>query len=180
MTPMPEDRFWSLIDASTAREADSARAVRALRATLQTLSPDEIAAFQATFRAMVRKAYAWDLWGAAYVLHGGASDDYFEDFRGWLISRGQRVFDSILADPDSLGDAVPLEPGGILDCEGFAYVAAEVWSRKVGATGGTMPEAFDAKARAAEPAGTKFMEDAAHLAARYPKLWRRFGRNPMQ
>ena len=180
MTPMPEDRFWSLIDASTAPESDSARAVRALRAALQVLSAEEIAAFQATFRATARKAYAWEVWGAAHVLRGGASDDAFEDFRGWLISRGRRVFEAVLANPDSLADLLPLAPGGVLDFEGFAYVAAEVWSRKAGAAGGTMPEAFDAMARAAEPEGEKFAEDEAHLAVRYPRLWQRFGRNPVR
>ena len=179
MTPMPEDRFWSIIGASTAHEPEPSRAVKALRLALGKLTPEDIAAFQAAFRALVTRAWTWDLWGAVYVLHGGASDDYFEDFRGWLISRGQRAHEAVLADPDGMGEILGLTPGGILDCEGFAYVAAEVWTRKIGAVGGDMPLAVGAAERSRDPAGTKFEENAAALAARYPRLWRRFGKNPV-
>lgn len=178
MSPLPDTVFWSLIEASTAPEPDPARAVKALRAALEKRTPEDIAAFQATFRRMLQKAYTWDLWGAAHVLHGGASDDYFEDFRGWLIARGQRIFETVLADPDGMDSVLALEPGGILDCEGFAFVAAEVWARKSGGTG-TMPLAIETADRAREPAGKKFEENTAHLKARYPKLWRRFGDNPV-
>jgi hypothetical protein len=32
----------------------------------------------------------------------------------------------------------------------------------------------------AEPTGTAFSEDPAALAARYPKLWKRFGEAPLE
>ena len=42
-----------------------------------------------------------------------------------------------------------------------------------------MPLAIETADRAREPAGKKFEENTAHLKARYPKLWRRFGDNPV-
>lgn len=54
------------------------------------------------------RSYRWDLWGAAYVAKGGASDDGFEYFQRWLISRGRTDFERVLADPDALADlAIP-------------------------------------------------------------------------
>jgi hypothetical protein len=53
---------------------------------------------------MMDRAYSYNLWGAAYVIHGGCGDDTFNDFRSSLISRGRASFERALADPDSLAD----------------------------------------------------------------------------
>ncbi|MFL6076856.1 MAG: DUF4240 domain-containing protein [Mycobacteriales bacterium] len=37
------------------------------------------------------ESYQGDLWGAAYLINGGASDDGFDYFRGWLIARTRGV-----------------------------------------------------------------------------------------
>jgi hypothetical protein len=55
--------------------------MEALRTELRALSLDEIIAFEVAFRRYLNEAYTWDLWGAAYVIHGGCSDDGFEYFR---------------------------------------------------------------------------------------------------
>jgi hypothetical protein len=49
-------------------------------------------------------AYTRSLWGAAYVMHGGCSDDSFSDFRATLISHGRTIYDAALADTESLAD----------------------------------------------------------------------------
>jgi len=36
------------------------------------------------------------------LINGGCSDDGFFYFRAWLISRGQKVYDAALQNPDSL------------------------------------------------------------------------------
>ncbi|GAB3813622.1 hypothetical protein GCM10027605_57500 [Micromonospora zhanjiangensis] len=45
-----------------------------------------------------------DLWGAAYLINGGCSEDGFDHFRGWLIAQGRQVFARAVAEPDSLAD----------------------------------------------------------------------------
>ena len=59
---------------------------------LTGLTPQDVVSFELAFGHEVQRAYTWDLWGAAYVVHGGASDDGFVYFRHWLISKGRRVF----------------------------------------------------------------------------------------
>jgi Protein of unknown function (DUF4240) len=113
------------------------------------------------------------------VVHGGASDDGFEYFRRWLISKGQRVFEKVSANPDSLADILAPKITGVLEFEEFAYVARNVWSEKTGRRSGEMPNAAEMIYLSVEPSGTRFEEDAAYLAKRYPKLWQRFGTRPL-
>jgi hypothetical protein len=179
ITPMSDDRFWALIQATTADEGRPDRQIAALRANLAQLSLEDIEAFQAAFDRQMTRSYSWDLWGATYVVHGGASDDSFDYFRCWLISKGRVVFEKVLADPDGLADLVAPDPGGPLDFEEFAYVARKVWDEKVGRTGRKMPSTATTM-YSHPPSGTKFEEDPAYLATRYPKLWRRFGASPLE
>jgi hypothetical protein len=176
---MSDDRFWALIQATIAYENDPDRQLAALHAGLAPRSVEEVEQFESAFDAQLQRSYSRDLWGAAYVVHGGASDDEFEYFRCWLISKGRAVFDKVLADPDSLADLLAPDTQGILQFEEFAYEARKVWGEKVGRPAREMPNAT-AMMYFRAPAGTKFAEDAASLARRYPKLWRRFGNHPLQ
>lgn len=177
--PMSDERFWALIQPTTAFEANPDRQIAALHSALGKLSIDEVEAFEAAFGRQLARSYSWDLWGVAYVVHGGASDDGFEYFRRWLISKGQRVYEKVLADPDGLADILVPEIAGVLEFEGFAYVARDVWSEKTGRRGSEMPNSAEVIYLGLSPSGTRFDEDPAYLAKRYPKLWQRFGTKPL-
>lgn len=178
---MTEDEFWSLIAVSAPYEADPERQMEVLAAALDALPPEEIEAFEIEFWKQMARAYTWDLWGATYVIHGGASDDGFEYFRRWLISKGRPVFEAALADPDILADDLAPGPEGVLEFEEFSYVAGDVWARKTGRSRNDFaPESLDYM-MPAEPQGTSFdEEDEAAFESKYPRLWRRFGENPLQ
>ena len=47
------------------------------------------------------------MWDAVEACGIHATDDGFIDFRAWLISRGQEVYEAVIADPDSLSAYVP-------------------------------------------------------------------------
>lgn len=176
---MTDDRFWALIDRTVAHESDPERQLESLRAVLSELPPEEIEAFEAAFSRQLNRANTWDLWGAAYVAHGGASDDGFEYFRRWLISKGHVVFERALAKPDDLADLLVPDVEGVLEFEDFAYVAGDVWTQKTGRSVDEFASMSSGALPGSEPEGTPFEEDAAHLASRYPKLWRRFGEHPL-
>ena len=180
---MTEDRFWMLIARSTPYEAEPDRQMGALRQALQQLTASEIESFERAFQREQRQAYTWELWGAAYVVNGGASDDGFEYFQRWLISKGRKVFEAVVADPDSLADL--LAPGVQDPCEfeEFAYVAGKVWADKTGINPWKDPKAsypYTGAPPASKPSGIPFKEDASDLAKKYPKLWARFGSSPLQ
>ena len=161
---MDKQAFWELLEG-----LDPEAAGGELAARLDDLDPEAIAAFQRHFDEEHARAYTWPLWGAAYLMEGGCSDDGFIDFRYGLISRGQKVFESALADPDSL--AVLLDEDDFLSNEEFGYVAGEVYENK---TGNGIPR--DEASHPADPAGEEWdFDDEDLCAAKLPKLWAKFG-----
>lgn len=171
---LTRDDFWDVIDHSAQFEADMDVQMMDLRASLSRLSPKQIADFERHFDETMKASYSWDLWGAAYIANGGASDDGFEYFRCWLISKGRRVFEAVSADPDSLANWIADGETGDFEFEEFAYIARDAWAAKTGKDWNAMPVVAN-MIYDVEPKGSAFSEDATELARRYPRLWARFG-----
>lgn len=70
---------------------EGAERPRALHDALLRLSDDQLLSFERLHFAFMYRAYTWELWGAAYVINGGCSDDTFEYFRAALIALGEDV-----------------------------------------------------------------------------------------
>ncbi|MFT3734501.1 MAG: DUF4240 domain-containing protein [Rhodocyclaceae bacterium] len=166
--------FWGLIDKSRrASDGDPEQQIEEMTALLDDLSTEEVVEFQHIFNAFFRSSYTWPLWGAAYVIGGGCSDDGFDYFRGWLISRGEKAFNTALADPDKLGAFIKEEDED-LECqvEGWQSVGIDAWCRKTGQPYSAFPSSPPA-AHMNGPDGEEWAEeDLDHL---YPKLVKRFG-----
>jgi hypothetical protein len=177
---MPADQFWQIIASAAKADHDPEVHMEALRAALRELSLDEVIAFEVAFRSYLNRAYTWDLWGAAFVIHGRCSDDGFEYFRRWLVTRGREAYEAALADPDSLAD-LDARPGeaGVWEHEAIYYVAGEVFEEKGGEDDVRDYSEAEAGMDGSSPSGTPFEEDELHLAPRYPKLYRRFGATPL-
>jgi Protein of unknown function (DUF4240) len=179
---MPEsmraDRFWAIIDRTAKFADDRERQLEELEAILSALPATDIEAFEGAFNERLAACYTWDLWAAAYIIHGGSSDDAFEYFRHWLISSGRATFEAALAKADDLAELIPEDQEEELEFEEYAYVAGDAWA---GLTDGDL----DGFAKGyfqqpgGDPKGTPFEEDDDHLAKRFPKLWTRFGENPI-
>ena len=176
---MDEQRFWAIIDRTALHEADPEGQTDALRAELEGLSADEVLAFRNIFEAQLARAYTWDLWAAAYIAHGGASDDGFEYFRRWMVSKGRVVFERLLAHPDDLPDVLVYDIEGVLEFEEILYVTNDVWSEKSGQDAAEMPIELASVTLGREPQGEPFDEDSEHLERRLPKTWARFGNRPL-
>lgn len=124
---MTEDKFWDIIEQTQSDTEDGQLA--ALTVALDEQSTDDIIAFQTVYYALLDKAYRWDLWAAAYVIIGGCSDDGFDYFCDWLISKGRAVFEAAIADPESLADT---DLSGDMSFEEFRYTAGDVYESKAG------------------------------------------------
>lgn len=156
--------LWSIIervDRSSKGELEAA--CDAFRAELEALDDNSLVKVVEQFNAAMTRAYNWDLWGAAYVIHGGTSDDHFWDFRAGLVAMGREAFERSLEDPDSMSEIDGVEERTLF--EGFQYVPDNVLeARGLDARGS---HGHDRK-----PSGTKWNED--DLAKRFPKLSSRF------
>ncbi|MBN1207996.1 MAG: DUF4240 domain-containing protein [Myxococcaceae bacterium] len=172
---MNADLFWRIIESSRSgfdpnrADGNMEQQLEELRSLLRELSPEEIVGFRNQLLDYVDAAFTWDLWGAAYVIGGGCSDDGFMDFRGWLISMGRDVFEKALSDAESLAD-VASAPGieGVF-FEEFLNVPAQVFEE---ATGREVPE-YTGHSRV-HPAGEKWNEAREDLERRFPRLWAKY------
>ena len=126
--PMNEQKFWQLIEAvKKAAGADLESRPAVLQKHLSSLEPEEIQGFQQRYEALLLEANSWNLWGAAYLMNGGCSDDGFKYFRDWLISEGQKTFKGAVANPDSLASIPRRE---YFELESFGYAALKAFAAK--------------------------------------------------
>lgn len=164
---MDNAQFWQLIEESQNKNRDCERQAKKLEKLLTKLSSDEIIGFENIFTLLLVQSYSWDLWGAAYIINGGCSDDGFEYFRYWLIAQGQTYFEAALQDPERAGDSARFEEA---ECEEIGYAAREPYRSK---TGHELGEVANAVVYPDEPTGQPWQED--ELEARFPRLCEKFG-----
>jgi Protein of unknown function (DUF4240) len=161
--------FWQLIaETRTAAENDSGRQSDLLEQRLRRLPAGQIADFERIRQGLDRQAYTYDLWGAAYVIEDGCSDDCFRDFRGYLISLGREAYEAALHDPDSLASvAQDAETGNWENADDVARDAYEGVADEDIPTGDSEPSG--------DPRGTPWDdEQTEQLVQRYPRLAARF------
>jgi Protein of unknown function (DUF4240) len=166
---LDEAGFWQLI-AETRQAAgnDTGEQSSLLEERLSKLPAQAIVDFARIRKGLDQRLYTWNVWGAAYTIDDGCSDDCFRDFRGYVISLGRDAYEKALTNPDSLAPVVQDAETG--DWENADNVAPDAYSSR---TGNDFPG--DDSDLSGSPAGTRFDDsDAAGLARRYPKLTARF------
>jgi hypothetical protein len=162
--PMDEDTFWALIRDQVDRDGTDI-GVERLVETLSKRPLETITAYDQTFRKVYDAAYSWKLWGAAYLINGGCSDDGFDYFRGWLIGMGRDVYTAALKQPDSLATVAAED----VECEDMLYVANRAYEAASG--GSELPFATTDQ----QDLGEDFdFDDNTEMRTRYPKLFARF------
>jgi len=167
---MNEDTFWELIDeARDEAGQDDERFLRVLETSLMALPPNAIEDFRARLDEALARAYHWDLWAAAYIINRGASDDGFQYFRAWLVSRGRSVFEQALEDPAGLETFVPDDPDWLAEFEELLYLPVYVLEQKTGEEV-PLPEPLETTEEITEPEGEPW--DESTVEARFPALAR--------
>jgi hypothetical protein len=164
---MIREGFWSLINST--RTEDSCEHAEAVQTVLSQRTAEDIVDFERHMADLLASSYTWNLWGAAYLINGGCSDDGFDYFRGWLITQGQLIFDAALADPDSLADLPKLEEE--VECEDILYVAQ---SAHESVTGNRIPRI---PIKLPDLGDGWDFDDDMEMKQRYPKLFAKFCEN---
>ncbi|MGK0184921.1 MAG: hypothetical protein ACI9R3_000695 [Verrucomicrobiales bacterium] len=159
---MNTDEFWQIIDAAHSGSGGGMdRKSELLRDRHSALEPQDLKDFIAHFDTADAAAYTWPLWGAAYVMHGGCSDDSFSDFRATLISLGRVTYERALSDPESLSEH-DFDDEEDICYEGFQYVKNDVAEEMLGEIPKRTVSYPDA------PTGEEWDEDTVDQL--YPKL----------
>ena len=156
-------RFWAVIDSARSAGGGCEAISRRLERRIRALPDSALEEFAKEWSAWWGTSYSWDLWGAAYVINGGSSDDGFEYFRGWLLSQGSERWAKASRTPDDAFDDVV--PGTVAECEAMKYTLPTVYE-----------ERFHRRApdsRPDNPSGRPWTEES--LGTRFPRLSRRFG-----
>jgi hypothetical protein len=179
---MAEDRFWALVDAVRAQGGgDDETAVEALHVALARLGGAEILDFQRRLGELHERSYRADLWGAAYLLCGGCSDDGFDYFRAWRIAQGRVIFDAALADPDSLAGVPGVSAGrDDYELEAMLAVGLDAWMDRTGADMDAFYEALGDSGELPDLGDFAWDDgdgdvDAEAAARLYPRLWALIG-----
>lgn len=179
--------FWEIIEKSKKHNDEQ---VSWITEELNQFSLDDIVDYEFHFLKAYDISYHSKLWGAAYIIMGGCSDDSFDYFRAWLISQGESVFTMTLANPDILAELIPQfyeEEGHLPEYEEFLNIGfASYMLKKTGEVEWNDDEhnAFlsDLELKGYEGHHTNIeldWENEDDLVDRFPKLWERFGENPL-
>lgn len=126
-----EDKYWAIIEASLKNTGSHDAQLRFLTEELGKLSPEEIIGFKLRTEKLSRAIYTSEMWCAGYIINGGCSDDGFDYFRYWIISRGKATYYNAKKNPDDLlADAVKEKE--YHEFESFSYVAVDAFTQKTG------------------------------------------------
>ncbi|SDB82298.1 DUF4240 domain-containing protein [Shouchella lonarensis] len=181
---MDKQTFWQLINQSRQQEEPE----EWLLEVLSSKGEDAAVGFEYMVRSLMQKSYMSSLWGAAYVLMDGCSDDTFDYFRGWLIAQGEEVFNKVLQNHEYLAEYISeenLDEEGYPQNEELLTVGLDTltvmrtgdidWDDDVWAA---MDDALQ-KLGLVESHRIELDWEEEDLPERFPRLWKRFGEDPL-
>ncbi|MFT7561029.1 MAG: hypothetical protein ACI93R_002954 [Flavobacteriales bacterium] len=165
---MNKEIFWEMIEISksvlskTVKDGNLERQAESVKHQLMGFEKSEVLEYAKILHELKLNLYTWELWGAAYVMGGGCSDDSFSDFRCWVISLGKEGYELALTNPDGLCEFSQDPTVEDFFFEEFSYIADEVFEDRFG-------DEIDIEySRLSEPKGKEWDEDK--VEGLYPKL----------
>ncbi len=128
---LDEDKFWGIVHKSLKNTGNQDKQEVFLIQEISKLTLKEMIGFRLRTDKLLSDSYISELWCAAYIIGGGCSDDAFDYFRNWLISKGKELYYNTLKNPDSLV-IEDKQATDEFEFEGFHYVALEAFEQKTG------------------------------------------------
>ncbi|MDR2944853.1 MAG: DUF4240 domain-containing protein [Methanosarcinales archaeon] len=175
---MGEDKFWEIIGLSIADDPQDQ--LDNLVEQLSAMTVDDIFGFDYQLDKHLEKSYNSDLWAAAYILCGGCSDDGFDYFRAWLISKGRGVYENALENPDSLTDVFSeADAFDFPENEEIMYAALDAYEEATGKDDFyDLLDSFEDDFQILEIELNWDEDDPKTLQSICPKLFERYYENP--
>ena len=132
---MDEEQFWAIVQTAVDEAGDDEdEYLEVVKRELSKLSLKEMIGLRLRTDKLLYDSYTSEMWCAGYLMNGGCSDDGFEYFRLWVISRGRKVYEAAMANPDNLIDYIGDDDEmDFFEFESFWYVALEAFEEAVDA-----------------------------------------------
>ena len=132
---MDEEQFWAIVQTAVDEAGnDEDEYLEVAKRELSKLSLKEMIGLRLRTDKLLYDSYTSEMWCAGYLMNGGCSDDGFEYFRLWVISRGRKVYEAAMANPDNLIDYIGDDDEmDFFEFESFWYVALEAFEEAVDA-----------------------------------------------
>jgi hypothetical protein len=159
---MSDSEFWAVID-DVATHSEAAR-LAILEEQMRAWPSARLVVFDWWRCDLMNRAHTALLWAAARIMCGGCSDDGFDYFKGWLILQGSQTYQAAVADPDSLAGVQIDYPS----CEQFLTLSARILRKR-----GECP------LQSVPPRPSVASLSVEEAQSRLPKLWARYGDNPL-
>lgn len=128
---LDETIFWNTVHASLKNTKSQDEQERSLVKEIEKLTPKQMIGFRLRTDKLLYDTYNSKMWCAGYIMNGGCSDDGFEYFRNWIISRGKATYYKAKENPDTLILEF-VEGQEYYEFEGFWYVALTAFENKTG------------------------------------------------
>ncbi|WNY28160.1 hypothetical protein MmiEs2_03420 [Methanimicrococcus stummii] len=176
---MSEDKFWEIIELSKADDPQDQ--LDNLVEQLSAMTADDIFGFDYQLDKHLEMSYNSDLWAAAYIVCGGCSDDAFDYFRAWLVSKGRDVFEKALENPDSLLDVFEaMDDADFPENEEILYATLDAYDEATGKEDFyDVLDTFEDNFQIVEIELTWDEDDPKTLAAVCPNLFERYYDDPL-
>jgi hypothetical protein len=123
--------FWSILEKSLKYSNDLEKQYSFLIKQVSKLSKDKILQFHHHFISLKEKADTELVRAAGYLLHEESlTDDELFGYLGWLVTRGKKVYEAVLKNPDSLAKLNIEELAEVQETELFEGIASEAFEEK--------------------------------------------------
>lgn len=126
-----ENLYWQIVDKSVKSSADQSEQEEFLIREIGNLTPAQMIGFRLRTDKLLYDTYNSEMWCAGFIMNGGCSDDGFEYFRNWVISRGKETYYKAKQNPDNLIDEANAQMD-VYEFESFWYVALKAFEQKTG------------------------------------------------
>ena len=179
LEPMSIDNFWRIIDGTTEGGPERKVQYDRLVGELSRLDdPTDILRFAIRFYPELRRSDTEEISAASDIMHGEVSDDLFTYFRLWIMSKGRRVYEAAINDPDTLAtleDDRTDQP--TFWFETFSYAESEAYKNVTG-NDIDYEQIFACTPKSPTPERPKRGEGIdrsdAGLKSRFPALWAKY------
>ena len=128
---LDEDLYWQIIDKSLKNTQNQIEQEKFITNELSKLEPNQIIGFKLRTDRFLADTYTSEMWCAGYIMNGGCSDDGFDYFRGWVISKGKEAYYQAKTEPDTLIKYYE-EELEFYEFENFWYLGVETFKNKTG------------------------------------------------